>query len=145
MNWKKEAEYDLRNYARRLDSLEHTEEKVRALRERMLSVKAGISDDTPVQGGGNRAQESMINCIAEIERLELTRQATERLVRLVESGLEGLSDEERTVLDLFYIHRAKGHVERLMELLNVEQSRVYQIKDAAIYKFTITLYGLPEF
>jgi len=145
MNWKKEAEYDLRNYARRLESLSLTGERIRALKERMLSVKAGISDDTPVQGGGNRAQETLVNCIAEIERLELTRQAAARLVSLVEKGLEGLSEEERTVLDLFYIHRAKGHVERLSELLHVEQAQVYRIKDAALYKFTINLYGLPEY
>lgn len=145
MNWKKEAENDLRNYQRRVDSLDNAREKIRALREQMQSVKAGMSDATPIMGGGNRAQESMVNCIAECERLEHTIKATETLVALVEKGLSALTDEERRVLDLFYIHRTRGHVEILMEELHLETSQIYRIKDAALYKFTTTLYGLIDF
>ena len=145
MNWKKEAENDLRNYQRRVDSLDNAREKIRALREQMQSVKAGMSDATPIMGGGNRAQESMVNSIAECERLEYTIKATETLVALVEKGLSTLTDEERRVLDLFYIHRTRGHVEILMEELHLETSQIYRIKDAALYKFTTTLYGLIDF
>lgn len=145
MNWKKEAENDLRNYQRRVDSLENAREKIRALREQMQAVKAGMSDATPIMGGGNRAQESMVNSIAECERLEHTIKATETLVALVEKGLNTLTDEERRVLDLFYIHRTRGHVEVLMEELHLETSQIYRIKDAALYKFTTTLYGLIDY
>lgn len=145
MNWKKEAEHDLRSYTRRVESLTNAREKIQALKDQMLSVRAGISDSTPVQGGGNRSQESMINCIAEIERLELTIKATSRLVALVEKGLTGLSDDERLVLDLFYINRTRGHVEQLMEILNLEQAQIYRVKDAALYKFTTTIYGIIDY
>ena len=145
MNWKKEAENDLRNYERRLQSLQNTAEKIRALREQMLSIRGGISDSAPVQGGSSSAQDRMIDCIAEIERLGHTRAATARLVRLVERGLDSLSEQDRRVLELFYIHRSPGHVERLMDELHLEQARVYQIKDAALYKFTVCIYGLVEY
>lgn len=145
MNWKREAENDLKNYSRRIESLNNAKEKIKALQDQMLSVRAGISDSTPVQGGGNRSQETMINCIAEIERLELTITANDRLVRLVEKGLAGLSPEEQKVLELFYIYRTRGHVERLMEILNLEQAQIYRIKDAALYKFTIAIYGIIDY
>lgn len=145
MNWKKEAENDLRNHQRRIDSLENSQEKIRALKDQMTSVKAGMSDSTPVIGGGNKAQENMINCIAECERLEYTIKAVERLVALVEKGLSTLTKEEQRVLDLFYIHRVKGHVEQLMEEMHLEQAQVYRVKDAALYKFTTSIYGLTEY
>lgn len=145
MNWKKEAENDLRNYQRRVDALENARDKIKALRDQMTAIKAGMSDGTPVVGGGNKAQENMVNCIAECERLEYTIKANERLVALVERGLQSLSEQERRVLDLFYIHRIRGHVEELMEELNVETSQVYRIKDAALYKYTTTIYGVIDY
>ena len=135
MNWKKEAENDLRSYMRRKDSLQNIRDKIASLDDRMQSIR----------GGESRAQENLINCIAEKERLGHTRAAVARLVKLVERGLAGLSDQERRVLELFYIQRQAGHVERLMDELHVEQTQIYRIKDAALYKFTVTLYGIVEF
>ena len=145
MNWKKEAENDLRRYMRRKDSLQNIQDKIASLDDRMQSIRGGMSDATPVQGGDIRAQENLINCIAEKERLVHTRAAVARLVKLVERGLAGLTDQERRVLELFYIQQQAGHVERLMEELHVEQTQIYRIKDAALYKFTVTLYGIVEF
>jgi hypothetical protein len=59
--------------------------------------------------------------------------------------LEGLDDRERLVLERFYIQRTRGHVERLMDELHFEKSRVYQCKDEALYKFTISMYGLIDY
>ena len=69
MSWEKEAENDLRNDERRLQSLQNMAEKIRTLREQMLSIRGGMSDSAPVQGGSSSAQDRMIDCIAEIERL----------------------------------------------------------------------------
>lgn len=145
MNWKKEAENDLRSYMRRKDSLQNIQDKIASLDDRMQSIRGGMSDATPVQGGESRAQESLINCIAEKERLGHTRAAVSRLVKLVERGLAGLTDQERRVLELFYIQRQDGYIERLMDELHVERAHVYRIKDAALYKFTVALYGITEF
>ena len=145
MNWRKEAENDLRNHQRRIDALDNSREKIKALKDQMVSVKAGMSDTTPVMGGGNRAQENMINCIAECERLEYTIKAVERLVDIVERGLATLTPEERRVLELFYINRTRGHVEQLMEEMHLESSQIYRIKDAALHKFTTSIYGITEY
>lgn len=144
MSWEKEAENDLRNDERRLQSLQNMAEKIRTLREQMLSIRGGMSDSAPVQGGSSSAQDRLIDCIAEIERLGHARAATARLVRLVDRGLASLSEQDRRVLELFYIRRSPGHVERLMEELNIEKSQVYRVKEEALYRFTVTIYGIID-
>lgn len=62
----------------------------------------------------------------------------------MDGGLAVLDGEERLVLERFYIHRAKGNVERLCDELHLEKSRVYELKDKALRHFTIALYGLTE-
>ena len=65
-------------------------------------------------------------------------------VAQVDKALAVLDDEERLVLDRFYIHRAKGNVGDLCERLNVEQATVYRKRDSALRRFTIALYGVTE-
>ena len=76
------------------------------------------------------------------EALGISRPAMYNLI--VEGGLSVLDDEERLVLDRFYIHRAKGNVGELCERLNVEQATVYRKRDIALRRFTIALYGPLE-
>ena len=62
----------------------------------------------------------------------------------MESGLGVLDEDERLVLDRFYIHRSKGNVNRLCEELGVEKPTVYRRRNRALYLFTIALYGAIE-
>ena len=60
------------------------------------------------------------------------------------AGLEVLTDDERKVLDRFYINPARGNVDRLCEEFGIEKSQVYARKDSALHHFTICLYGCAE-
>lgn len=60
------------------------------------------------------------------------------------AGLEILSQEERLLLDRFYIHPSKGNVDRLCEELGLERTAVYSRKDKALRHFTLCLYGMVE-
>ena len=62
----------------------------------------------------------------------------------VDKALAVLGEEEKLVLDRFYIHRAKGNAGELCERLNVEQATVYRKRDSALRRFTIALYGVTE-
>ena len=145
MNWQKEAENDLRNYNNRKEALENIKERIRSKKEKIQSIRSASCDSTPVQGGGNRMEDNLINNIVERERLILTYKATCRLVDLTERGLAGLNDKERVVLDKFYIERVPDHVEWLMSEMHIERSRVYQIKDDALYNFTVEMYGIIDY
>ena len=65
-------------------------------------------------------------------------------VDVVDAALGVLGDEERLVLDQFYIHLARGAVRELCERLNLEKSAVYDRRDKALRHFTLALYGVTE-
>ena len=82
-----------------------------------------------------------------VHREELQRRLSDaqRWVDIVDGGLAVLSDEDRLVLDRFYIHPMRGNVERLCNELGLEDERsVYKRKDKALRRFTVALYGICE-
>ena len=143
MNWKKEAVSDLRNYLYRKQSLENITEKIKALRYELEGVKAVKIDPTP--GGGNHMEDKRVNTICEIERLKLAYQATKKLVDIIERSLDLLSEQERIVLQLFYIERPRNYIEELSKQLNMEQANIYRVKDTALNKFTVLMYGIMDY
>ena len=145
MNWQKEAVSDLRSYKGRKQALDNMALRRAALEDRFQSVRCASADAAPVQGGSSRMEDSLINNIVERERLYWTMDATRRLVEMTERGLSGLTDQQRTVLDKFYIDRPANHVDWLSENLCYEKSRVYQLKDEALYTFTVSMYGLVDY
>lgn len=48
------------------------------------------------------------------------------------------------ILDRFFIHRTRGHVDSLAADYHIERTRVYDLKDAAIDDFTIARYGIID-
>jgi len=145
MKWSDFAIQDLRKYKYLKASLESIPERMEALRCKLVSVKGTATDKDPVQGGTSRYEDNLLDIIVEKERLKYLYRANKKLLALIERGLASLNKTERLVLDRFYIDRPKGHVEKLMEELNYEKSRVYEIKDQALYKFTVAMYGIVEY
>ena len=145
MNWQKAAIEDLKKYPMQKDSLENVKKRIGALKEKYQSIKCTLSDTTPVMGGSSRIEDHMLDNIVERKRLEHTYRATARLVELVERGLSGLDERERLVLERFYVQKNRNHVERLMEEMHFEKTRVYEFKDDALYKFTISMYGIIDY
>lgn len=145
MNWQKEAVSELRKYKARRQSLDSMAERRAALEDAFRGIRSAAADAAPVQGGANRMEDSLINNIVERERLYWTIEATRWLVELTERGLAGLDERQRTVLEKFYIDRPPDHVDWLSEHLCYEKSRVYQLKDEALYQFTVAMYGLTDY
>ena len=55
-----------------------------------------------------------------------------------------LTEDERVVLDKFYINRPTRHIDRLCDELHCEKSTVYRLKDSGLKKFTIAMYGILD-
>lgn len=143
MNWKKEAVNDLRTYLQRKQSAENIRERIKILDEQFVSLK-GISTDTPVKGGMSRQEEKMLDNISERERLEFSLKIAESLIELTEKGLDVLEKRESQILEGFYFEQVDNHVEKLCERFHLEKTRLYEIKDIALRKFTIAMYGTVE-
>lgn len=144
MNWKYEAIDKLKGYKAHKRALENIPREIKWLEGAFVSIRSATTDSTPVSGGGSTREDTLLSNIAHREELERTLKQAKAWVKMVDAGLEVLDDEERLVLDRFYIHRAKGNVDRLCEELNVEKATVYRRRDAALRQFTLALYGVTE-
>ena len=145
MNWQKEAINDLRQYYARKQSLENMAERKLALEEKFKAIKCAMSDSTPVMGGASRIEDNMLNNIVERQKIDLNTEATSRLVKITERGLSGLNDQQRLVLEKFYMDSRMNHVEYLMDALGYENTRIYEIKDRALYAFTVSMFGIVDY
>lgn len=145
MRWSDCAVQDLKKYAGLTASIENIEERIEALEMRFTGIKGSKTDKIPVQGGGSKWEDYLLDNIVERERLHILHEADKKIAGIIERGLKALNDTERLVLDRFFIHRSKDHIDRLIQELGVEQSQIYRIKDQALYNFTINMYGIEEY
>lgn len=144
MNWKFEAIDKLKQYAARKSALQSIPEEIHRLENAMSRIRSGASGGTPVQGGGSGKEDMYLSNIVRRQELERSLANAQSWVEFVQKGLDFLAEDERLILERFYIYPAKGNVERLCMELGCEQSTVYRRRDAALRKFTICLYGCTE-
>lgn len=145
MRWSDCAVQDLKKYEGLKSSLENIAERVAALEEKFTGLKGAATDRVPVSGGGSHWEDFLLDNIVERERLKLTYRANKRLVAVIEKGLAALNGTEYKVLDRFFINRQRDHIGALCEELHLEQAQIYRIKDQALYKFTVYMYGIEEY
>lgn len=145
MDWRKMSIERLRDYENRKRALELIPEQIKTLELNFASVRAARTDGTPVKdGSGNKREDALINNIAKREELERNLRIAEAEVRITETGLSTLTEEEKTVLDKFFINRPRRHIEALCETLCYEKTRIYEIKETALRKFTMSCYGVID-
>ena len=107
MNWKKEAENDLKAHEKRKAALRSLAEEIRELQARTYGSTAPAADAVPVQGGTSTAEGRLIAAIDELERKKGAYRATKRKVDAVERGLATLTAQQVDILDSFFIHRTR--------------------------------------
>lgn len=144
MDWRKEAINDLKHHAQRQAALGNLHDDIATLDAQLENVKSPRSDTTPVQGGGCPAEERVIALIDERDRKKQAYGITRRQVQKVDRALACLTDQQRDVLELFYIHKPHMHVEVLCKRYHFERSHVYELKDKSLRDFTIARYGIVE-
>lgn len=144
MNWKSEAVEKLRMYEAKKRSLQNIPEELRRVKSAMKSIRSATADGAPVSGGGSGREDMLLSNIVLQEELERSLEQATKWVALVDAGLEILTKEERTILERFYVHPERGAADRLAGDLNIDEKTVYKRKDAALRKFTVSLYGGTE-
>lgn len=144
MDWKWEAADKLRKYEARKEAIRSIPEEIRMYEEAFNGIRSASADSTPVAGGGSTREDMMLSNVVKREELKTALKQARWAVSIVDRGLATLSEEERLILDRFYIHPAKGNVERICADLGIEKASVYRRRDAALQHFTIALYGITE-
>jgi hypothetical protein len=99
---------------------------------------------SPVRSGCADTEEAIVSSICEEERLTLAMRATARLVEIVDRGLASLDERDRRLLDRLYVHATPRALADLQQELCVEQAHLYRLRNAALKRFTISMYGVTE-
>lgn len=145
MNWKKEAENELRQYADLTTSIVNIRERMEAVDAAMTAIK-GSSSSVPVQGGGNRYEDKMLDLIVEKDRLKALYRVNRQRQEIIKRGLDALSETESKVINRFYILNMKYSeaVNCLREEIGYEEASINRIRSKALYHYTLAEFGLPE-
>jgi hypothetical protein len=144
MNWKQEAEHKLRTYAARQHALISLPQQIAALQSDRRGIRAVRADGLAVVGGGSGREAMLVDSISRQQELEDRLAETKIWVSGMDAALEALTEEERLILDRFYIHWVRGNPDRLCEELGLERASVYRRRTQALRKFTLALYGWEE-
>lgn len=140
--WERLMEDRLRTIAVKLDAYTTASDHLDQLRSAACEVKGPVLSRVPISGtGGNREEGRRLNNIALQEEIERNLAKLRQDVELHEKNWPKLTDQERTVLDYFYINRQRNHMQVLMKKFHCEKSTVYRMKDDALFKLTMLTYG----
>ena len=145
MDWKTMAIDDLREYNARRQSLEILPLQIMEIEAEMTGIRSsGNMASVSVSGGSGSREDVLISRLVKKEKLQGNLDRAKLWVKFMDKGLAALTEDERHILDRFYINPAKGNVDRLCEELFVEKTALYKRKDAALRRFTVALYGCAE-
>ena len=105
MNYERYAIDKMQEYHSKLVGVRNLEEELAELRERQTSLKTCSFDALAVPGSGmSRAEEAMINLIANIDEKERIIRQSKRELHRVKRALSVLTEKEREVVDAFFLN-----------------------------------------
>lgn len=143
--YKNMAIQELSRHSALRSSLNTLPGQIARLEQELTSPRDSLARAGSVGGGGpSTAQDWLTAGLERKSRMERSLAAARQSVQGVEYALEALNEKEQRVLQEFYICRERGHMERLCRELGVEEASVYRLKNKALEKFTLALYGPEE-
>lgn len=144
IDYKKICISELRCHYDKLRSLDSLAEDIQRYNEQMDGIRSATSDATPVKGGGCGREDYLINAISRRDALSANLAVVKWQTSQVEKGLACLTDKQRRILELFYIRREYGYIQRLCQEFNESEREVYRDKDDALMRYTLCRYGVTE-
>ena len=97
-----------------------------------------------------KGRDTIVDFVQEaIEALEnyeemKNNKVTEKRSKLIEETLASVDDEKRRILELLYVRKARGNVDKLCRELYCEARTIYRKRDAAIREFTMRFFGVDK-
>lgn len=134
----------LRDYSARKMALETIPEELKALELQYGAIRSATTDSEPVQGGTNRREDMLVGNIIKRDNLKRNLEIAKMETAITEKALAVLSKEEQRILELFYINRQRGYIERLCSELFVEKTKLYNMKSEALRKFALATCGTVD-
>lgn len=134
MDWKICAVEDLRRYPQMKIGVLNSRDKLKSINS--------VARSGRLSSKGGRCDSKIVDAIVETERLKKNLKHTEELIFLIERGLDCLTDEEKLILERFYMSSTVPSITKLKEEFGYESRSVYRLRDRALMKFTLAMYGV---
>ena len=144
MDWEKIMEHRLRQYPYKEKAIENIQNRIEFLDSNMYGLKSVMRDTEPVQGGGNKQEDVLLDRIVEKTLLESNIELCKYEIMEIDKALGVLEGEERQVIELFYLQLHRISVEKIIDKLHLSKSHLYRIRDKSLKKLTMYLYGKTE-
>lgn len=141
MNWKREVQDKLYKYPYKKQAISNLKERILYLDETLKTIKPVVMDKVPLRGGGTKQEDVMLNRIMEKELLTANLKDCKVEVKDIEKSLKILTETELEVIELFYLSMYRTSIEKICDRLGYEKSQVYNIRNDALRKMAIFLYG----
>lgn len=136
MDWKTCAVDDLRRYNQMKIGILNSRDKLKNIESTALSAR------TSAEKCAKKTASHLVDAIVESERLKTNIEVAESLTTLIDRGLSSLTDHERRVLEEFYMTDNPKGVRRLRDELGYAPRSLYRLRDNALKKFTLAMYGV---
>lgn len=131
----------LENFERKKISIKNMRDELEELQYEKMSL-GGMSDSDPVQGSNiNKQEKKMLDILSRQEDLENDIKKTSLEIGRIDRSIESIEEKEKTVLDRCYINKLSKPIDRLCIDFNYSSRQVYNLRETALYNFTIALRG----
>lgn len=144
MNWKTEALERLARYDAMRQAKINLPEEIKRLEMEAYSLRGKSMETEPVKSCGSRPEDAMLTNLVYRQELAESLDQVERWLQVTNRALAALTPEEKIILHRLYMYPEQGSLNRLCGELQVEKSSIYRKRDAALQKFTYSLYGRTE-
>ena len=121
--------------------IEHTDEEIIKLTDRMVGVGSPGVDGLPHAHDPKAGENRLINTIDEIDVLKERYRQAKEYMEWFKPAWEKLSEDEQYILELFHINRSARAVEMAADHFGIDRSSVYPKKKRALDHFQTLLYG----
>ncbi len=120
--------------------IEEAKEKLNRFDEKKRLVVSAGNELAQLEANEELTAEQLSRC----DYLRGVIRSAKWWVQYVHSGMAMLDEEERLVLERFYIYPRKGNLDLLCYELDRQKSVVYVRRDKALHHFTLAMFGVIE-
>ena len=121
--------------------LEHTPDDIQAVRARMSSASAPVYSSTPHTHNPKAGEDRMLAGIDKINILQDRYNQAMEYFDWFDPAWEQLSDDDKYVLEMFFVDNSADTVDEIAEHFCIERSSVYSKRRRAIDRLATLLYG----
>ena len=139
--WRMDALNELQAHNARKQALENIPSRIAELEAAVTAIRSSTSDGTPVRGGGSGREDALLNNIVARDKLKRALEKTKAEVERTEKGLRALNDDDRRILECFFILPRKGAAAQLASELCIDEKTVYNRRNNALRLFQIAMSG----